>query len=208
MREVNEVLALVPDSAHGAQIFTYCASCHTESVNRLPEGWVPKIAGQHPRYLVRQLIDYRHSVRWDARMEPVAQGHGVRGLQDIADVVAYVASQPAEWGGEAKAVSGNGRTFYDDHCSGCHGSGGEGSDARLVPRIAGQDFAYVLRQLHDVVDGRRPNMRASHLRALEDLDVVQLVELSGYVSSLRAHATAGAASLTRSQGAARVGDSS
>jgi cytochrome c553 len=185
-REVNEVLHLTPNPVRGEEIFRYCAGCHTAASNGLPEGWVPNITGQHPRYLAKQLIDYRNSVRWDARMEPVAKGHGLRGSQDMADVVAFLAAQPADWNAPEKHPRGatEDDRFYRSHCSSCHGLNGAGSNARSIPRIAGQDFAYVLRQMHDVVDGRRANMRKQHLRALEDLDVLQLVSLSRYVSHL------------------------
>lgn len=185
-REVDAVLRLTPDSARGAEIFSYCAGCHTAPSSGLPEGWVPNIQGQHPRYLAKQLIDYRHSVRWDARMEPVAKGHGLRGSQDVADVVAFLAAQPADWSGsdEHSARATEDSKFYRSHCSSCHGLTGRGNNSRYVPRIAGQDFAYLLRQMHDVVDGRRPNMRREHLRVLEGLDVVQLVSLSSYISHL------------------------
>jgi cytochrome c553 len=185
-REVNAVLRLTPNAARGAEIFSYCAGCHTTQSNGLPEGWVPNISGQHPRYLAKQLIDYRHSVRWDARMEPVAKGHGLRGSQDVADVVAFLAAQPADWSAsdEHSTVVTEDSKFYQNHCSSCHGLTGGGNNSRYVPRIAGQDFAYLLRQMHDVVDGRRTNMRRGHLRVLEGLDVVQLVSLSAYVSRL------------------------
>jgi cytochrome c553 len=185
-REVNAVLRLTPNSARGAEIFSYCAGCHRTQSNGLPEGWVPNISGQHPRYLAKQLIDYRHSVRWDARMEPVAKGHGLRGSQEVADVVAFLAAQPADWSAsdEHSAVPTEDSKFYGNHCSSCHGLTGGGNNSRYVPRIAGQDFAYLLRQMHDVIDGRRPNMRRDHFRVLEGLDVVQLVSLSCYVSHL------------------------
>jgi cytochrome c553 len=184
-RETNEILRLVPNPARGAEIFSYCEGCHDSPSNGLPEGWVPSIRGQHPRYLAKQLIDYRRSLRWDARMEPVAQGHGLRGAQDIADVVAFLSAQPSDWGTEDEGTAPTEDSkFYRNHCSGCHGVSGEGNDARYVPRIAGQDFAYLLRQMHDVVDGRRPNMRKEHFGALEKLDVVQLVSLSCFISHL------------------------
>lgn len=185
-REVNAVLRLTPDSARGAEIFSYCAGCHRAQSNGLPEGWVPNISGQHPRYLAKQLIDYRHSLRRDARMEPVAKGHGLRGAQDVADVVAFLAAQPADWSApeERPARATEDSRFYQSHCSRCHGLTGAGKNSRYVPRIAGQDFAYLLRQMHDVIDGRRPNMRRDHFRVLEGLDVVQLVSLSCYVAHL------------------------
>ncbi len=190
--QVNEVLSLTPNVVHGAEIFRYCAGCHASPSNGLPEGWVPNITGQHPRYLAKQLIDYRHSIRWDVRMEPVAKGHGLRDSQDMADVVAFLAAQPADWStsgdtaGEHTAARTEERRFYRGHCGSCHGLSGGGNNARSIPRIAGQDFAYLLRQMHDVVDGRRANMRAHHLRDLENLDVLQLVSLSRYIAHLGA----------------------
>jgi cytochrome c553 len=186
-REVDDVLRLKPNLARGGEIFTYCAACHEDNAQGLPAGWVPVIAGQHPRYLVKQLLDYRHSVRWDPHMEPVAQGHVLRGPQDIADVVAFVAAMEIQGHDAAAApspVATDAQYLYRLNCSHCHGQSGEGKDARAIPRLAGQDFAYLLRQMHDVVDGRRPNMRATHYRALYDLDVQALMRLASYLSHL------------------------
>ena len=186
-REVESILRLKANPARGQEIFTYCAACHEENVQGLPAGWVPVIAGQHPRYLVKQLLDYRHSVRWDPRMQPVAQGHVLRGPQDIADVVAFVAAteiQGHDTAAPPPPVATDAQHLYRISCSHCHGQSGEGKNARGVPRLAGQDFAYLLRQMHDVVDGRRANMRATHYRALYDLDVQALMRLASYLSHL------------------------
>jgi cytochrome c553 len=186
--EVTEVLSLTPDLEHGSGIFLQCAGCHASPSNGLPQGWVPNITGQHPAYLAKQLVDYRHSVRFGARMEPVAKGHSLHGLQDVADVVAFVAAQPADWNrpSPSHGVAGADRRFYRRGCSGCHGQTGEGSNSTFVPRIGGLNFAYLLRQMHDVVDGRRPNMEAQHLRALADLDLERLLGLSHYIAHLGA----------------------
>ncbi len=52
----------------------------------------------------------------------------------------------------------------------------------------GRAFAYLLRQMHDLVDGRRPNMRAQHLKILDELDVKEPVSLARYISHLDAAA--------------------
>jgi cytochrome c553 len=75
-RELNEVPRLTPDPARGGEIFSYCAGCHTTQSNGLPEGWVPNISGQHPRYLAKQLIDYRHSVRGYPQSYPTIERTG------------------------------------------------------------------------------------------------------------------------------------
>jgi cytochrome c553 len=204
-REVDGILRLKANLVRGEEIFTHCAACHEDNAQGLPAGWVPVIAGQHPRYLVKQLLDYRHSVRWDPRMEPVAQGHVLRGPQDIADVVAFVAATEIPGHGTAATpspVATDAQHRYRLNCSHCHGQSGEGRDAGGIPRLAGQDFAYLLRQMHDVVDGRRPNMRATHYRALYDLDVQELMRLASYLSHLSgAGADAAASDLSATLGA-------
>jgi len=185
-RELQAVMGLEPNLARGADIFVYCSSCHGKPVQALPEGWVPTIAGQNPRYLAKQLVDYRLSRRADPRMQSVATGHGLRSSQDIADVVAYLAAQPPEWGRESvrDPADDTEAAYYRRRCAGCHGSLGAGDNSRAIPRIAGQDFAYLLRQMHDVVDGRRPNMRTQHAYALAELDVIQLVGLARHIAHL------------------------
>jgi cytochrome c553 len=69
-------------------------------------------------------------------------------------------------------------------CQWCHGARGEGNDERLVPRVAGQQYEYLLRQLHDAMEARRPNMRVQHLRLLEACSMEELMGLASYMSRL------------------------
>jgi cytochrome c553 len=184
-RELVEVLQVKPDLEHGAQLFATCAQCHGSHGSDMPSGWVPDIAGQHPHVVAKQLVDYRHRERWDERMEQVAGRHVLKTSQDIADVVGYVgALVPAQatsvgtgqWAAEGGAL-------YERLCRSCHGAAGEGSNVRTIPRLAGQHYEYLLRQLHDSVEGRRPNMAGKH-RPLVHLEMEQLVGLADYLSRL------------------------
>jgi cytochrome c553 len=74
--------------------------------------------------------------------------------------------------------------MYASRCQWCHGGQGEGSDERFVPRVAGQQYEYLLRQLQDTVGGRRPNMRTQHLRLLESAHMEDLEGLADYMSRL------------------------
>ena len=47
---------------------------------------------------------------------------------------------------------------------------GEGDAASLVPHVAGQHYAFLLRLFREAVSGTRPNFPADHLRLLERLD--------------------------------------
>jgi cytochrome c553 len=184
-RELAAIGRLLPDPAQGQALFERCAVCHGAGAAGLPEGWVPRIAGQHPRVIVKELLDYRHHLRWDPRMELVAGRHLLSSNQEIADVAAYAGALPAD---AAATGSGEnvpqGKAVYQRLCIACHGLGGVGSNNALVPRLGGQDHDYLLRQLHDAVDGRRPGMAPVHRSLLKGLDADEFGGLANYLSEL------------------------
>lgn len=185
-RELETVLRLVPDRRHGKAVFGVCERCHAAGASALPKGWVPRITGQHVRFIAKELVDYRHGLRWDLRMEIVAGRHTLESDQDISDVASYVATlAPSQTGSKGRGGDlDQGRAVYRAKCTTCHGPAGEGSNARLVPRLAGQDYDYLLRQLHDAVDGRRPNMTSPHAQLLRHFDAAQLEGVADYLSRL------------------------
>lgn len=187
--DLQAVLDSIGDASRGEQLFKVCAECHgRQYAAGLPNGWVPEIAGQHPRVLEKQLVDYRHGRRWDDRMEWIAGKHLLKGVQDIADVATYVGGLAPPR--TAAVGSGDwvdrGQVLYVKRCTSCHGNRGEGSDARFVPRLAGQRYEYLLRQMHDIVEGRRPNMAHTHVHMLENLGMEDLAGLADYLSRLSA----------------------
>ena len=186
-QDFNKVIASKPDLAHGAELFEQCKACHGPDGGGTPEGAVPRIAGQHYRVLVRQIVDFRHGTRWNFRMEGVATSHNVLPeLQDIADVAAYVselASDGTHGVGDGQYVE-RGAAVYKSQCADCHGAAGEGDDAKGVPRIAGQHAGYLMRQIYDAVDGRRPPLTRSHAKRFEPLVFEDVLGLGDYIARL------------------------
>ncbi len=184
--ELQAVLSAAADAKRGARLFRACAACHGLRGEGSAKEWTPALAGQHPRVIAKQLVDYRYGIRWDFRMERVAAGHLMPFAQDIADIASYLGSlppEPTDSHGDGEWIV-QGRQLYTTLCVACHGADGAGSDARFVPRLAGQRYDYLLRQLHDVVDGRRPNMAAIHDSQLRQLDMEELDGLADYLSRL------------------------
>jgi cytochrome c553 len=182
--DFDKALYAKPDVAHGAELFATCAKCHGPSGNGADDGSIPRIAGQHFRVLVRQLVDYRHELRWDIRMEHYAGRDLLRDSQSIADVAAYVSQLARDAPrnvGDGTLVA-HGSRVYSLHCAECHGPVGEGEKLSLVPRIAGQHYAYLLRQIYDGVDGRRPNFSNAHVKILARLDRNDIVGIADFLS--------------------------
>jgi len=176
------------NASQGAKVYAECAGCHGMTGQGTPDGQVPAIAGQHASVITKQLLDYREGERWDARMESIMQEHRFSDDAQIANVAAYLAGlrmPPAGGGpGGESEIRALGERVYAQNCAVCHGARGEGSEAQVIPRLAGQQYMYLRRQLHDVVDGRRPNIAPDHIELLAPLDVDAIDGLAEYLSEL------------------------
>jgi len=183
--EYQMAIRATPDIEHGAALFTQCASCHGADGQGFPDGSTPRIAGQHFRVLVKQLVDFRYGKRWDFRMQQRANRH-LGASQDIADVASYLSAQPR--GSYTGAVDPGslslGASLFKANCASCHGERGEGDEARAVPVLAGQHPAYLLRQIYDAVDERRPQLARPHSPAIKPLDFEQLRAVAEFLSQL------------------------
>ena len=183
--EYQTALHAIPDFDRGAKLFTQCTACHGDEGQGLPDGTTPRIAGQHFHVLVKQLIDFRHGKRGDFRMEQRARTH-LAGFQDIADVAFYINAQPrsSEASANSREILATGASLYASNCSSCHGKRGEGDEVEAVPMLAGQHPAYLLRQMYDTVDGRRPALTRLHSQPVKSLDSEQLHAVADYLSQL------------------------
>jgi len=79
------------DAARGSQLVQMCQGCHGIVGWRtaFPEVYrVPKIAGQHPAYMVKALQEYKSGERSHPSMKAIA---GTLSDKDMADLAAYYA---------------------------------------------------------------------------------------------------------------------
>lgn len=185
-QELEQALRHTPNMKHGAELFRQCAACHGPDGGGTKDGNAPRIAGQHVPVLVKQLVDYRHNRRWDPHMEHYAGKDLLTDPQSLKDVAAYIhqlepVAPPGRGGGE---LASHGANVYGRLCESCHGQSGLGNRKKMVPRIAGQHYDYLMRQIYDGADGRRPNFSPVHIRLLGRLDRRDIVGLSDYLSRL------------------------
>jgi cytochrome c553 len=185
-QEYRTVLLSTPDNAHGEQLFTRCAACHGADGAGVQDGRVPAIAGQRFRVVAKELADFRHDKRWDALMEHYSDEHNLGDAQDLADVAGYISNlKPVRTLGIGDGEFVNdGAKIYARSCASCHGAAAEGDNRRGFPRLASQHYAYLLRQLHDAVDGRRPNFSREHVRLLAQFDRSDFAGVADYLSRL------------------------
>jgi cytochrome c553 len=186
--EFRAAVALEPDLARGKTLFAACGACHQANGSGSPDGTIPVIAGQHVSVLVKQLVDFRHDRRWHAKMQGAAKAHELASPQELLDVAAYAESlrrpPPPKGGmGDGKAVQ-EGRIVYYRECEGCHGRLAEGDLRTLKPRLAGQHYAYLLRQLNETASGQRPGMDEMHVKRIGALSEAERAAVADHLSRL------------------------
>ncbi len=152
--------ALAADAARGKTLYAVCAACHGPAGAGIQAMNSPKIAGQEPWYLERQLKAFRSGSRGAAPGDTFGAQMRAMAMQladdsAIADVVAYIATFPdvksaATITGDAAA----GKVRYAA-CVLCHGQNAEGKAALNGPRLTGQEDWYLVRQLQNYQKGLR-----------------------------------------------------
>jgi cytochrome c553 len=185
-KEFLEAARLTPNIEHGKQLYETCAACHGPDGRGTSDGSVPAIAGQHGSVLLKQLVDFRHDQRWDERMEHFTDRHHLPSAQDLTDVAAHISSQP-RFPNLSTAIGDGvflqeGASVYFRECEACHGPLGQGDGLRLRPRLAGQHYEYLLRQLGITAAGYRPGMDPAHVARLRKLSPEQIRGVADYLS--------------------------
>jgi cbb3-type cytochrome c oxidase subunit III len=178
-----------PDLAKGEASFTaVCAACHGADGNSgSPAN--PKLAQQHPEYLVKQLQEFKSGKRNNAIMKGFAS---TLSDEDMKNIAWWVTSKKAKQGfAKEKDLVALGERIYRGGiadrqvpaCAGCHSPNGVGIPAQY-PRLAGQHADYTAAQLTAFRDGvRQNNLQMSQVAAkLNDREIKAVAD---YIAGLR-----------------------
>jgi cbb3-type cytochrome c oxidase subunit III len=185
-----------PDVNRGQAIATQvCASCHGADGNSTG-GAYPKLAGQHPEYLVKQLMDFKiqPGAKQPARNNAIMAGMAAAlSSQDMVNVATYFAAQTPKPGyAHDKNTVPLGEKIYRagiveravPACASCHGPTGQGIPVQY-PRLSGQWAEYTVTQLNAFTQGpgARNNSDPMHTIAsrLSDSDIKAVAD---YIAGL------------------------
>ena len=104
----------------------------------------------------------------------------------MADVAAYISALPMN--PEPGIGRGDnlqyGQDLYENSCEICHGENGEGDDESFFPKIQGQHYNYLLRQLKWIRDGKRRNVYRGMVRRMRRMSDADFEAVADYVSRL------------------------
>jgi cytochrome c553 len=167
-----------------------CSACHGVDGNSpLPAN--PSLAGQHPEYIYKQLLNFKSGERknpvMSAMVAPLSQ-------DDMRNLAAYYSSQKPRQGAaqDAKLVAAGQKLYRGGDaatgvaaCAGCHSPDGSGIPAQY-PRLKGQSVEYTVAQLKAFRAGERANDSAMMMRTIAGrLTDNQMDAIAEYVSALK-----------------------
>lgn len=184
-----EAAAAQPDLAKGEASFAaVCAACHAADGNSLVPDY-PKLAQQHPEYLVKQLQEFKSGKRQNAIMLGFSS---TLSEEDMRNIAYWVATKKAAPGAAADAdLIAQGKRIYlggvlernIPACSSCHGPSGAGIPSQY-PRLVGQHAAYAVAQLTTFRSGERNN-NAQMTGVAAKLNDREIKAVAEYVASLK-----------------------
>ena len=177
------------DLAKGEATYTAaCASCHGADGNSGSPAY-PKLAQQHPDYLVKQLQEFKSGKRANAIMSGMAAGMSDA---DMKNVAAWLGSKQAKANfAKEKELVVLGERIYRGGiadrqiaaCAGCHTPTGAGIPSQY-PRLSGQHADYSVTQLTGFRDGVRKNS-AQMMGVASKLNDREIKAVSDYIAGLR-----------------------
>ena len=178
----NHLLATAQDIEAGRAKSQVCAACHGADGNS-QAGLFPSLAGQSWRYIYVQLKDYKEGRRTDPVMTAMA---AALSRQDMIDIGNYYAGQKAKpstfKADEAKVKLG--RAKADEAlCAMCHLGAFAGQNE--IPRVAGQQYEYIVKQMRDFKARTRTNDAGNMTSVSQTLSEADIENLAHFITSLR-----------------------
>jgi cytochrome c553 len=174
--------ALAQDIEAGRAKSQVCAACHGADGNS-PVPMFPNLAGQTWRYIYIQLKDFKEERRNNPMMSPMVKDLS---RQDMIDIANFYAAQPAKpstfRADETKIKLGKAKSD-ETLCVMCHLGGFAGQNE--IPRVAGQQYDYIVQQLRDFKARKRTNDAGNMTSVSQTLSDADIENLGHYITSIR-----------------------
>lgn len=151
--------------------------------------FAPRLAGQRPLYIERQLSSFAGHVRDNPLSERYMWGAVARlDPQTAHDLAAYFATlQPNAAGDGQRELAATGKAIYKSGvaeanivaCLACHGPNGEG--VREIPRLGGLSYSYLKRRLEQWNQGYHQSAKPMP-QVAKSLSANEVEALASYLS--------------------------
>jgi cytochrome c553 len=159
-----------------------CAACHGADGNSIAPMF-PNLAGQTWRYIYIQLKDFKEERRSNPMMDPIVKTLSRQDMIDIANFYAAQSAKPSTFKADETKIKLGKAKADETLCTMCHLGGFAGQNE--IPKVAGQQYDYIVQQLLDFKARKRTNDAGNMTSVSQTLSVVDIENLGHYITSLR-----------------------
>jgi len=154
-----------------------CAACHGENGVPIDKSF-PVLWGQNEGYIYIQLRDMKKGARKNDQMAPIVE---TMPREDMLALAAYFAAKPWPDLQQPRAAAADADHFgvmaNSGQCAACHQTGYVGAGTQ--PRVAGQNYDYLVKTMIDFRTGARANndWMTSLLKTFSEDDIRQMARV-------------------------------
>jgi cytochrome c553 len=171
------------DIAAGEKKAAVCAACHGEAGNSTNPQW-PSLAQQPAQFISTSLFMFREGNRKNDLMTPMAKPLTNAEMNDLAAYFAAQKAAPPKHKSKPENVANGPALAKKYNCSQCHGPQMLG--LQHIPRIAGQQYEYLVIQLKGFKAGTRADIDGNMTSAAKAVSEEDLEALADYLAGLGA----------------------
>ena len=142
----------------------------------------PSLAGQNARYIYMQLRDFQEGRRENALMSPMAAGLSRDEMRELASYFSQKKLTDKNFKADPEKAKLGLNKADETLCAMCHL--GEFRGQNEIPRVAGQNFDYVVKQLHDFKAKNRTNDAGNMTSVASTLSDEDIENLGHYIAGL------------------------
>jgi cytochrome c553 len=158
-----------------------CAACHGPNGNSTDPQY-PILAGQTARYIFLELKDFKEGRRHDPQMDPMAANLTPDEMLALGDHFSKQTKAPNGFNADGAKAALGAKKSDEVLCTMCHSGGFLGQNE--IPRVAGQHYAYIKKQLADFKARRRTNDAGNMTSVAGTLSDADIENLAQYIANL------------------------
>lgn len=158
-----------------------CMACHGPNGNSsMPN--TPSLAGQNARYIYLQLRDFQEGRRHNDMMTPMTAGLTRDDMREIADFFSKQTLTSKNFKADPDKAKKGFAKADETLCAMCHL--GEFKGQNEIPKVAGQNYDYVIKTLKDFKAKNRTNDAGNMTSVASTLSEEDIENLGHYIAGL------------------------
>jgi cytochrome c553 len=158
-----------------------CVACHGPNGNSTDPQY-PILAGQSWRYIYIELKDFKEGRRKDPVMSAMVADLTRDEMIELGNWFAAQKQAPNGFKADAAKIAAGSKKTDEVLCPMCHLGGFSGQNE--IPRVAGQHYAYIVKQLNDFKARIRTNDAGNMTSVAGTLSSQDIDNLAHYIADL------------------------